>query len=119
MHVKGNIGKIPIQQSARLRIPLDGSISIRCARMATTIDVPEAILARERAELYYLAHPDSPSAVRRPRLSRRSRTWIALLGDDIPDGIAGFGATVESALGAFDRQYFAALRPSVRTPQPV
>src|SRR5436190_21372115 len=66
----------------------------------------------ERAELYYMAHPGSPAAVRRPSLSIRSGTWVALLGATVQDGIAGFGNTVETALRAFDAQYLAALRPS-------
>jgi hypothetical protein len=49
--------------------------------------------------------------VRRPQLSIRSGTWIALLGRGIEDGIVGIGSTVEAALRAFDAQYLAALRP--------
>ena len=67
--------------------------------------------ALEQAEVYYAEHPGSPSAVRRPRLSARSGTWIALLGRSIQEGIAGFGPTVERALRAFDAQYLNALRP--------
>jgi hypothetical protein len=66
----------------------------------------------ERAELYYAASPGSPSAVRRPRLSFRSGTWVALLGQSVEDGIVGLGLTVEAALRAFDAQYLAALRPT-------
>jgi|SRR5437762_11235776 len=68
--------------------------------------------AIERAELYFAAHPGSPSAVRRPRLSKRSGTWVAVLGPNLREGIVGLGATVETALRAFDAQYLAALRPS-------
>lgn len=70
----------------------------------------------ERAELYLLAHPGSPSAVRRPRLFVRSGVWVALLGRNVREGIAGFGPTVEAALRAFDVQYFSALRPSAEAP---
>src|SRR5205085_8826365 len=69
--------------------------------------------AAERMELYYIAHPGSPSAVRRPQLSIRSGVWVALLGDSVRQGIAGFGATVETALAAFDAQYFKFLRQPV------
>ena len=69
--------------------------------------------ARDRAELYFAAHPGSPAAVRRPKVSRRCGTWVALLGRNVRDGIAGFGLTVEAALRAFDAQYLAALRPPV------
>lgn len=71
----------------------------------------QTLAASERAELYFLAYPGSPSAVRRPRLLQRSGTWIALLGNDIGHGITGFGSNIESALRAFDRQYLNALRP--------
>jgi hypothetical protein len=71
---------------------------------------------RERAELYYLAHPGSPSAVRRPRLIARSGIWVALLGPNVRNGIAGFGSTVEAALRAFDVQYLSALRPPSDAP---
>jgi hypothetical protein len=67
--------------------------------------------ALERAELYFAVHPGSPSAVRRPALSKRSGVWVALLGKNVREGIAGFGPNVESALRAFDGQYLAALRP--------
>lgn len=67
--------------------------------------------ALERAELYYRAHPRSPSAVRRPTISLRGVTWVALLGKSVEDGIAGFGPNIETALRAFDVQYLNALRP--------
>jgi len=69
--------------------------------------------ASERAQLYYAAHPGSPSAVRCPRLFARSGVWVALLGRNMREGIAGFGPSIEAALRAFDRQYLSALRPPV------
>ena len=69
-----------------------------------------AVAAAERMELYYIAHPGSPSAVRRPQLSIRSGVWVALLGESVRKGIAGFGGTVEAALAAFDAQYFKMIR---------
>lgn len=68
------------------------------------------IAARQRAELYYQLHPRSPSAVRLPKLSTRSGVWVALLGRNVRDGIAGFGPTIEAALRAFDVQYLNTLR---------
>ena len=67
-----------------------------------------------RAELYYAAHPGSPSAVRRPQLSVKSGVWVASL-DHLQAGITGLGASVEAALRAFDRQYLDSLRPSAET----
>jgi len=72
-----------------------------------------ASAAIEQVELYCAAHPGSPSAVRRPRLSFRSELWIALLGPSMEEGIVGIGPTVAAALRAFDAQYLAGLRPTV------
>ncbi|HEX4638876.1 MAG TPA: hypothetical protein VH170_05260 [Chthoniobacterales bacterium] len=69
------------------------------------------VAAMERMELYCVAHPGSPSAARRPRLLYRGQLWIALLGPSVEEGIVGIGATVETALRAFDAQYLAGLRP--------
>jgi hypothetical protein len=76
-------------------------------------DIDQAMAAKERAELYFAAHPGSPAAVCRPELSIRSGRWVALLGRAMEDGIIGMGSTVETAFRAFDAQYLAALRPPV------
>src|SRR5262245_3466814 len=72
-----------------------------------------AVTAMEQMELYCAAHPGSPSATRRPRLSVRGELWIALLGPTVEEGIVGIGSTVTAALRAFDAQYLAGLRPPV------
>ena len=65
---------------------------------------------------YCAEHPRSPAALRRPQLSVRGRTVIALLGVTIEGGIAGFGDNVGAALRAFDAQYQRMLRPSPDCP---
>ena len=70
----------------------------------------DKVAALQRAELYYETHPGSPSAVRLPKLYVRSGVWIALLGRNVREGIAGFGPTIEAALRAFDTQYLNSLR---------
>jgi hypothetical protein len=69
--------------------------------------------AMQRMEIYCEAHPGSPSAVRRPRLMKRGKIWIVLLGANVREGIVGLGPSVEAALRAFDAQYLSALRPPV------
>ena len=69
------------------------------------------LAAMEEMERYW-----SPAALRRPRLSVRGRTFIALLGATIEDGIAGFGDNVGAALRAFDAQYQRMLSPSADRP---
>ena len=63
---------------------------------------------KDRMERYCTLHPRSPSAVRRPQLSRRRGTFIVLLGHGLENGIVGIGNTVENALRAFDLQYLRA-----------
>lgn len=64
----------------------------------------------QRMDLYCMAHPGSPSAVRQPRLSFQDKVWTAVLGPSLTEGIAGFGPTIETALSNFDAQYLQALR---------
>ncbi len=73
--------------------------------------VDRTLVAMQEMERYCAAHPNSPVAIRHPRLSIRGRTFVALLGPAIEEGIAGFGDTVEAALRAFDAQYSRSLRP--------
>lgn len=65
----------------------------------------QTLAAMQEMERYCAAHPGSPAAVRRPGLSIRGRTFVALLGPTIEEGIAGFGDSVQAALRAFDKQY--------------
>src|SRR5215472_5443962 len=71
--------------------------------------VDYAAAAIEQMDIYCIANPDSPSAVRRPKLFVRSDLWIALLGPTIEQGIVGIGPNIAAALRAFDAQYNASL----------
>ena len=71
--------------------------------------VDYAAAAMEQMEIYCTAHPESPSAIRQPKLFVRSDLWIALLGPSIEEGIVGIGPTVAAALRAFDAQYVTGL----------
>ena len=63
-----------------------------------------------------MAHPGSPSAVRRPQLLSRDGIWIVLLGSTIEEGISGSGSSVEAALRAFDGQYLRGSRAPEAAP---
>jgi hypothetical protein len=65
----------------------------------------------ETIELYFTAHPRSPSAMLRPSVFFRDNVWVALLGPSIKEGIVGLGSTTEAALHAFDAQYRGISRP--------
>jgi hypothetical protein len=70
------------------------------------------LAAMQEMHSYCLAHPRSPSAVRRPQLSVRGDLWIALIGPSVEKGIVGIGPSVEAALRAFDAQYLSFLGPA-------
>ena len=66
--------------------------------------------AQERMELYFIAHPGTPSAVRQPRLLKKAGVWVVQLGEDGDEMIMGAGVTVEEALRNFDASYLNFLR---------
>jgi len=67
--------------------------------------IDRTLAAMEEMQRYCTAHPKSPAALRQPSLSIRGRTFVALLGPAIEEGIVGFGDTAQAALRAFDAQY--------------
>ena len=109
--VQGFLSKIHVHFSCltRLRGGVKKMSGVKFRRQRHIFD--STVAAMERMDLYCAAHPGSPSAARRPRLLFRNQLWIALLGPTVEEGIVGIGATVEAALGAFDTQYLAGLRP--------
>ena len=75
------------------------------SKSAKQLELEHAAEAERELERYCQEFPRSPSALRRPRLMLRGRSWIALLGSTLQEGIAGIGNTVRGALRAFDLQY--------------
>ena len=73
--------------------------------------VDQTLIAMQEMERYCAAHPTTPVSLRHPRLFIRGRTFVALLGPSIEEGIAGYGDTVQAALRAFDMQYSRSLTP--------
>lgn len=51
------------------------------------------------------ARYESPSAVYRPSLSIDGNQWCALYGDNLQDGVAGFGDSPADAMWDFDRNW--------------
>lgn len=68
--------------------------------------------AQQELQRYCDEHPRSPTAIRRPKVLLRGRSWIALLGYTLEDGVAGIGSTVRDALRSFDVQYQASTKPA-------
>jgi hypothetical protein len=51
-----------------------------------------------------------PSVLYRPRLSIDGNQWCALYGDNLQDGVAGFGDSPELAMADFDSQWSSKLK---------
>lgn len=47
----------------------------------------------------------APSAIYRPALSIDGNQWCALYGDNLQDGVAGFGDSPALAMEAFDKAW--------------
>lgn len=56
-----------------------------------------------------------PSAIMRPKLSIDGNQWCALYGDNLQDGVAGFGNSPADAVWDFDRNWAAPLESKERT----
>lgn len=52
-----------------------------------------------------------PSVLYRPKLSIDGNQWCALYGDNIQDGVAGFGDSPAKAMQAFDAAWAESLSP--------
>jgi hypothetical protein len=52
----------------------------------------------------------APSAIYRPRLSVDGNQWCALYGDNLQDGVAGFGESPADAMYDFDTNWRKSIR---------
>jgi hypothetical protein len=52
---------------------------------------------------------ESPSAIWRPKIAIDGDQWCALYGDNLQDGVAGFGDSPALAMADFDKNWYATL----------
>ncbi len=78
----------------------DSGIGHYIERCATSI--------QDAAESFY-AEQKEPSAVYRPGLSIDGNKWCALYGDNLQDGVAGFGDSPAEAMTDFNKNWNAKL----------
>lgn len=52
-----------------------------------------------------------PSTRYNPKLFMDGNKWCALFGENLQDGVAGFGASPEEAFQAFDKAWFKKIEP--------
>lgn len=74
-------------------------------------EINKTALTVREMDSYFMRHPGSPSAIRRPHLYLEGATFVALLGPNVKEGITGLGMTIEAAFRAFDFEYLKKLRP--------
>lgn len=53
----------------------------------------------------YVSEATRPSAIYRPAISKDGDKWCALYGDNLQDGVCGFGDTPELAMADFDKNW--------------
>lgn len=63
----------------------------------------------------YVITINRPSFILKPKLSVDGNLWCALYGDNLMEGVAGFGDSPEEAYCDFDKAWFAKL--SIRKPE--
>jgi hypothetical protein len=51
----------------------------------------------------------APSVLYRPRISLDGNQWCALYGDNLQDGVAGFGDSPQAAMYEFDKAWATSL----------
>ncbi len=85
--------------------------------MACSVDVStDAYLAR-MAIVEAASFWSAPSTLYRPTLSQDGTAWCALLGDNVQEGVAGFGDTPAQAFAAFDKAWWTEQTPAARIGQ--
>ena len=53
---------------------------------------------------------ERPSVLYKPKLAIDGNQWCALYGDDLQNGVAGFGRSPEEAMRDFDKNWRAAIQ---------
>lgn len=71
----------------------------------------DAYLAR-MAVVEAMGFIQAPSVLHRPRIFPDGDQWCALYGDNLQEGVAGFGDTPEQACAAFDRAWSTGRTPA-------
>lgn len=70
---------------------------------------PEGVLAMQMTAASLQC---APSAIYRPKLMADGDMWCALYGDNLQEGVSGFGKTPAEAMYAFDEAWVKSLTPA-------
>ena len=82
-----------------------GDVVREQARQSFDISHAVAILQQDISAIAY--EHQRPSVLFRPRVYPDGAAWCALYGDDIQEGVCGFGDSPAAATEAFDKAWYA------------
>ena len=95
-----------IYDAVRSRIS-GGNIGDAVSRAAhESFDISQAAAMVRDGFLSAASDMQRPSVLFRPALSADGTQWCALLGENIQEGVAGFGDTPAAAMEAFDKAFW-------------
>lgn len=80
-------------------------------RDAAHLDASFAIESVRNEFIFAAGRMMAPSAIYRPAISIDGNKWCALYGENLQDGVAGFGDSPAEAMDDFDRAWNEKLRP--------
>lgn len=96
----------PIYDAVRSRIS-NGDIGHAVSEVARSAFDISWMIARAQDSIQNVENEHTrPSVLMRPRLFRDGNQWCAVYGENLMDGIAGFGDTPQAAMRAFDSEWF-------------
>ena len=81
-------------------------------REACHLDASHAIQSVQQEMLAVAYAMQTPSAIYRPRIMIDGNKWGALYGDNLQEGVAGFGDSPAEAMADFDKNWNAKLPES-------
>jgi hypothetical protein len=81
-------------------------------RDACHLDASNAIQSVHQEMLNVACAMQTPSAIYRPNIGRCGNQWGALYGDNLQEGVAGFGDSPAAAMADFDKNWNAKLPES-------
>lgn len=97
----------PIYDAVRSRIT-GGDVG-QAVRDSINFDISPAIASAQTAICNVELEMIRPSVLFRPKLSIDGNQWCALYGDNLQEGIAGFGNSPDQAMRSFDESWTAEL----------
>lgn len=89
-----------------------GNIADAVADVARSAFDISFLLPHAQQEIYAVSHEmQRPSVLFRPRIFPDGNEWCCLLGDNLAEGVSGFGETPDAAAKAFDQAFYHSKAP--------